>query len=417
MHTLVKLYRLAKRAKGHEFAQRAVQRLYRARYERDELEVAKYAWREELHPRGQPENKGEFAEVHASIGDAGGKPGEGVVNVKLQHGSTITSPPRQPESDVKLAEDSGDESRWNGPRDEFLAEVKKALDAGEHVPKSALADYKRDTATDEQPKEPNQLSSIETSLKTKSVTNIEKCDKDSANEVSFITLEDGSRGVFKPVSGEKPGMRKDIPAGTYAMRGVAFYEAAKVVGLEDLVPVTVMKTIPGDVGEGSCQEFCESCDVAKKASMDKMYDGMTDSIRAMTLDFVMGNTDRHAGNWMIHHGPKGKLKLIDNDLSLPEAHSEYTVQMMGVPFRTKNVTAHYHNALAHYYESIPLARAKLAWEGKMPEIAKVLKANGISDKAIKLAEKRYEIMMKASTYKEALEELVKIMDKTPHPLD
>jgi hypothetical protein len=46
-----------------------------------------------------------------------------------------------------------------------------------------------------------------------------------------------------------------------------------------------------------------------------------------------------------------------------------------------------------------------------------LKANGISDKAIELVEKRYEIMMKAPTFDKAIEELSKIIDKSPHPLD
>jgi hypothetical protein len=446
MHTLVKLYRLAKKAKGYEFAQRIVQRLYRARYERDELDVAKYAWDESKHPRGQPENAGEFAEVNVSIGNSGGKPGEGVVHARLQHGSTITGLSKQPESDVKLAEESEIENydRWNLRADSFVKEVEKAIAVGDNIPKDVMADYRRITAIAPQSRTPEQRSSIEVELKNNSITKIDKCKDKSVNEVFFITLENGSKSVYKPKSSERPGMRKDIPDGTYAIRGVAFYEVSKIVGLDDLVPVTVMKTIPGEPDsiydeksakesgwgdlvkagdtkkgtpdkEGSCQEFCENCDVAYKAPVSKMYDGLTDSIRAMAFDFVMGNTDRHQGNWMIHHS--GKLRLIDNDLTLPEGHSERTVQMMGMSFRTANVNAHFHNALAHHYKNVPLDRAKAAWKDKMPEIAKVLKANGISDKAIELVEKRYEIMMKAPTFDKAIEELSKIIDKSPHPLD
>ena len=91
MHPLVKLYRRANKAKGHDFATKCVQRFYRHRYAAKPPKVDKYAWREEDHPRGQPENAGEFAEVHATIGDSAG---EGV-HLKLRHGSQIVGPEQQ----------------------------------------------------------------------------------------------------------------------------------------------------------------------------------------------------------------------------------------------------------------------------------------------------------------------------------
>jgi hypothetical protein len=63
-HPLVRLYRKAKRAKGHDFAQRLVHRYYSARHaEPDAKHVDKYEFREEDHRCGQPENAGEFAKA------------------------------------------------------------------------------------------------------------------------------------------------------------------------------------------------------------------------------------------------------------------------------------------------------------------------------------------------------------------
>ncbi len=53
------------------------------------------------------------------------------------------------------------------------------------------------------------------------------------------------------------------------------------------------------------------------------YDGKAGESRAALFDFVVGNTDRHAGNWIVGKNSKGepKLKLIDHNLTFPDKES------------------------------------------------------------------------------------------------
>ena len=413
MHPLVKLYRRAKKAKGHDFATKCVQRFYRHRYAAKPPKVDKYAWREEDHPRGQPENAGEFAEVHATIGDSAG---EGV-HLKLRHGSHIVGPEQQQReteeatSDLRPLDSSGGADLMPG----------KPQPTGDVLP------------TPETPQRtPEERTSIESDLKESTPKLIEPLQK-GRNVSLIVTMENGRKGVFKPIFGEHRGLRRDI-SGDYASREVAAYEVAKIVGMDDLVPVTIKRMMPshparkgrgpvkegepgysakwgklneqtipdtpaGPESDGSCQEFCEGAKNAADVPDRIAFDGEKDATRAAVFDFIMGNTDRHGANWMVD--ASGKLRLIDNGLSLPESHHRKTVDMIG----------ELRNQLGSYWKAAPLDEAKTAWQGKFPEIAEALKAQGINEKAISLAEKRYEIVMSAPTFGKATEALYGIADQ------
>lgn len=374
-HPLIRLYRKAKKAKGHDFAQRLVQRLYRKRY--GPAAVAKYEWREKDHPRGQPENAGEFREVNAVVGE---RPGEGV-HLKLQHGSTIHRPHPQEPATESLPEPSTDVRPLSDEGAELLPGKEETQEKGPE-PQST-------------PRTPEELTSIESALSAEKIVNGDLCpDASSANEVWFVKLEGGQQGVFKPTEKEFVGGRQDIPDNTLATREVAFYEIAKIVGLDDLVPVTVIHTAHNSGQVGSMQEFCTDAQVARAIRGAAAFDGKKDAARAIVFDFIMGNTDRHSKNWMIDSS--GKLRLIDNGYCLPEKHGFQTLAFMGKR----------QNQLAFQYQNLPLDEAKAAWTDEaMDAIEAKLRELGISREALKILDMRRDILLESNNWAEAMTKL------------
>jgi hypothetical protein len=176
----------------------------------------------------------------------------------------------------------------------------------------------------------------------------------SANETRFLTYADGSKAVFKPARSASwtneagqyeygPGarderMRDNITPGNDAARETAAYEVAKLVGMTDMVPVTMTQTFvegPAAVKgrTGVLMDFAKNSQVAAKQgkpaglflppkkiiSSKPPYNGAEDFARAAVFDYIIGNEDRHPGNWMVNKAT-GKITLIDHGLSFPEGH-------------------------------------------------------------------------------------------------
>ena len=208
------------------------------------------------------------------------------------------------------------------------------------------------------------------------------------NASHVVTLEDDTKGIFKPKSGETDAFDREVPGGKGRLmaREKNAYDVAKIVGVDDLVPPTAIRKV--DVGrgaeQGSIQEWQPNCKVAHRCDDATKYDGTKDRMRAQAFDFVMGNMDRHEGNWMINKN-SGKIVLIDNGFNLPDSvHNRARKGFRGV---TKD-------------SAIPDS-VKDSWKGKWPQIEKTMKANGIGDKAVKCAKHRYDALLKSSTFKKA----------------
>lgn len=231
------------------------------------------------------------------------------------------------------------------------------------------------------------------------------------NESMIIVLEDGTKAVFKPQNGENGLLRHDIRGGTYWRREAATYDVAKVLGVDDLVPVTIQKEteIAGELRRGSCQEFCPDSEtpisLSEKAptlSAGEMptgivipkeaYDGEKDGVRAAAFDFLIGNLDRNLGNWMIQSGEK--IKLIDNGLSFPTDHSDETLSCLSST-----------NGIAERYKDTQFPPEVQEWKDKLPEIEVAMRKNGLEDDAIWRMYDRHAILMKAKTYKDAVSQL------------
>ncbi|MDE2101638.1 MAG: hypothetical protein KGL39_30610 [Patescibacteria group bacterium] len=136
---------------------------------------------------------------------------------------------------------------------------------------------------------------VEKKLTSKPVTSSSYLDMEGANAATtrLVKLQDDGRGVFKTDEGK--------------WNEVAAYEIAKAVGMGDLVPPTVMRTINGE--EGSLQQFQEGSHRMKAGEVMSA----PDLARAVAFDLMIGNLDRHGGNFLI--GADGKLRLIDNGLA------------------------------------------------------------------------------------------------------
>jgi hypothetical protein len=112
------------------------------------------------------------------------------------------------------------------------------------------------------------------------------------------------RFVFKPKSGEQ-ATRSSIAIGTQYLREAAAYRIDRALGF-NLVPITVVRDVDGDVGSAQAWVDAEGSAYAYLK---------VDEARLATLDYILGNTDRHVFNWRTQ--VDGRPSAIDNGLCLP----------------------------------------------------------------------------------------------------
>jgi len=120
-----------------------------------------------------------------------------------------------------------------------------------------------------------------------------------------VTLEDGTVGCFKWGGG--------LPEAE-----VAAWEVAKQVGMEDMVPPAVIREMdmapPHGRQRGSFAEWMDGTTAERISEPGAQWgNDEHDVMRAAMFDFVIGNCDRHEGNWVVDDG---KIRLIDHNLAL-----------------------------------------------------------------------------------------------------
>jgi hypothetical protein len=111
-------------------------------------------------------------------------------------------------------------------------------------------------------------------------------------DAQFVTYADGTQGVWKP---------DDFLLHT-ANRETAAYDIDQYLGM-DLVPITVKKSFNGVPGS-----------VQLRITSLKEGTGVWRPDELGFLDYLIRNSDRHAGNYL--REPDGKLVAIDNGLAL-----------------------------------------------------------------------------------------------------
>lgn len=160
------------------------------------------------------------------------------------------------------------------------------------------------------------------------------------NKTFVAHLQDGSKAVWKPSKGESKTDVDGIPRGTQHTRDAATYNLAKVIGVQDVVPETVVTKHGGQ--EGSLQRWIEGQNVASHhGDVDR---DSAEKIRL--LDFVAGNSDRHGKNMIV--GSDGRASAIDNGLSFPEVPTGPQVpRASSLPFAGRGLTPETHQAIAN----------------------------------------------------------------------
>ncbi|WP_211305315.1 hypothetical protein [Crossiella equi] len=233
----------------------------------------------------------------------------------------------------------GSESAWTEPVDQAT------LDLGADQPADAVPDSPQDDARTldfaagrdgaDTPGTPVELhmdpaeeglSPAERELRSRVPVDIEPFGgNDHANPAYAITFDDGSSAIYKPSEGTED-LRIGVPATELAEREVASSRVDELLGF-GLVPTTTM--VDGPHGPGSMQNFVE----AGYGLPSDQYP-LVQQERMAVLDYVVGNTDRHRGNYMT--APDGGLVAIDHGYAFPESpdpeygiRSDFTSDLFG----------------------------------------------------------------------------------------
>lgn len=196
------------------------------------------------------------------------------------------------------------------------------------------------------------------------------------NETHKVRLKDNGDAIFKSMKGERKDLRAGIPVGQYYKRESLAYEIAKMVGIDNLIPETYVRKDPKH-GKGSIQKWINDAKIG--------YDGEfknEDLEKAAVFDWILGNTDRHGGNFL---EKDGNLFLIDNGLILSNRRYEITI------FNDILEKCKRYNLL------VPLDLLSKFFEKKQ-EIVTLLNKRKINSKAINLMLERMDLLSEVRSF-------------------
>ena len=216
-------------------------------------------------------------------------------------------------------------------------------------------------------------------LASKAVVSLKRNPSSGANGSKIVTFVDETKGVFKPLAMEETDLRRGIQ--NYYLREAIATDVAAIVRYNDLVPTTAVTTIRKE--PGSIQSFVTGAKAAVELDKTEMFGASQRDIRrGILFDAVLGNTDRHARNWMI--ADEGKLVLIDHGLMLSTKNTHLRIGLLAGLDQVQRGRA------------IP-ENMKTPWRTAWPKIMAAMTARGIEPEAIRLAKQRLDRILKPGT--------------------
>lgn len=199
------------------------------------------------------------------------------------------------------------------------------------------------------------------------------------NDTKIAKFSDGTKAIFKVNARDRDQDSNELAA----------WDMAKVVGMTDLVPATIKREVSNPNGVGSKTglmiEF-QKGKVAKKLGSGygnnepEIYDGDRDLARSAAWDYVVANSDRHAGNWLVDGN---QLHLIDHGYAFGVNPRFVRPGFLAeVLYRTTNGNG-----------TLPSPKALAEpYVNKLPQLKIVMKRNGLSDTTINQTEQRIKVL-------------------------
>lgn len=187
------------------------------------------------------------------------------------------------------------------------------------------------------------------------------------------------RGIWKTVDSDKTAEARHgmIPDGNHHGHESAAWETAKILGMGDLVPPTVSRSIHGQVG--SLQHFRDDQEPAVFSPNPYGSEDGRELIRAAALDALILNTDRHTSNWLVDPNTE-KMSLIDNSYSFPV-------------YKDRNVLGDFAILARAARKNLPVPHEVVKWDGQWPHIERSLRRNGLSDDQIESTKHRFDTLV------------------------
>lgn len=143
------------------------------------------------------------------------------------------------------------------------------------------------------------------------------------NGTYLVTLSNGARGIFKPTAAENQSkLRANLEEDHQGKREQAAYIVDKHLGHMGRVPPTVRRSFDGQ--EGAFIYFVPGTTIAASATehWERIFSNTEEPNyhRLSVFDNVIGNLDRHTGNWMINE--RGEAVPIDHGLCFPHRNGD-----------------------------------------------------------------------------------------------
>lgn len=152
---------------------------------------------------------------------------------------------------------------------------------------------------------------VETKLKSMAIKSKKSISGTHKNEVFEVTLEDGTKGIWKPHAEKlESNYRTEVLS----------YEFDQKFNF-DLVPPTVERVVDGK--KGSMQLFIEKPD-----QYATPWKSDYEEARQWTFDYLTAQGDRHPGNWFVDQ--HGKFVSIDNGISFNNITSPHRLNWVDV---------------------------------------------------------------------------------------